>query len=91
VICNSMVKHELAGGEYNRRRAECEEGVRALSARRPGLRSLRDVDRVELDASRERMADAVYRRCRHVVEENRRVLELVEALDSPRPPGGRSD
>src|SRR5205809_4284333 len=28
VICNTMVKHELAGGEYNRRREECEAGVR---------------------------------------------------------------
>ena len=30
VICNTMVKHELSGGEYNRRREECEEGVRIL-------------------------------------------------------------
>ena len=28
VICNSMVRHELASGEYNRRRADCEAGVK---------------------------------------------------------------
>src|SRR5271166_6264869 len=31
VICNTMVRHHLAGGEYNRRREECELGVRALA------------------------------------------------------------
>src|SRR5258707_13203657 len=31
VICNTMVKHELAHGEYNRRREECDEGVRVLA------------------------------------------------------------
>ena len=38
VICNSMVRHELAAGEYNLRRAECERGVALLApvaARRP--------------------------------------------------------
>ena len=28
VVCNTMVKHELSGGEYNQRRADCEDGVR---------------------------------------------------------------
>ncbi len=36
IICNTMVKHELSGGEYNRRRAECEEGVKILSKWYPG-------------------------------------------------------
>src|ERR1700681_3405899 len=30
VVCNTMVKHEHAGGEYNRRREECERGVKTL-------------------------------------------------------------
>ena len=28
VICNTMLKHKHSGGEYNRRREECEAGVR---------------------------------------------------------------
>jgi len=48
VICNSMVKHELAGGEYNRRRADCETGVRILNRNLPHVRALRDSCR-ELD------------------------------------------
>ena len=48
VICNTMVKHELAGGEYNTRRAECEEGVRLLSRSLPNVGSLRDVSLADL-------------------------------------------
>ena len=43
VICNSMVHHELAGSEYNRRREQCEEGVARLKTVLPGVRALRDV------------------------------------------------
>jgi galactokinase len=82
VICNTMVKHDLAIGAYNRRRAECEEGVRALATMGGRtIRALRDVGSVELGAGRDRLDDVVYRRCRHVVRENRRVLELVTALE----------
>jgi len=53
VICNTMVKHKLqAGGEYNVRRAECEEAVRKLSASLPQIRSLRDVSSEELARNR---------------------------------------
>ena len=80
VICNSMVKHELAAGEYNARRAECEEGVRLLAGKLPGIRSLRDVRMEELEKYREVMPETIYRRCRHVIGENGRVLQAVEAL-----------
>src|SRR3954447_22038788 len=35
VVCNTMVKHELASGEYNVRRDQCEAGVRILSSHLP--------------------------------------------------------
>ena len=44
VVVNSGVHHALASSEYNRRRAECEEGVRILASLRAGVRSLRDVE-----------------------------------------------
>ncbi len=54
VICNTMVKHEHASGEYNRRREECEEGVRLLSKRiRRNPCSPRCFDR-PVDAARRR-------------------------------------
>lgn len=43
VICNTNVKHNLAGGEYNQRRADCEASVRYLQQFLPGIRALRDI------------------------------------------------
>jgi galactokinase len=80
VICNTMVKHELANGEYNRRRSECETGVRLLAAHLPHVRALRDVTLADLEKYRADLSPVVYRRCRHVVSENDRVLQCVEAL-----------
>jgi len=81
VICNTMVKHSVAGGEYNQRRAECEEGVAILAKHRPGVRALRDVTLAELAAYERELPATVARRCRHVVHENARVLEAAAALD----------
>jgi galactokinase len=74
VICNTMVKHQLSGGEYNQRRAQCEEGVRILQKSAPGTKALRDVTAEQLQAHRAEMPDVVYRRCLHVVQEDERVL-----------------
>jgi galactokinase len=80
VICNSRMKHRHAGGEYNRRRAECEAGVAAFAARRSGIHSLRDVEADELKAAQATLDPVVYRRCRHVLEENARVGAMRRAL-----------
>ena len=82
VICNTMVKHELAGGEYNRRRQECEEGVRILSRSIPGIKALRDVTPQQLSSSVNVMPPVIYKRCRHVVEENERTVQAAELLRS---------
>jgi galactokinase len=80
LICNSMIKHAHASGEYNRRRADCEAGVRALAAALPGIRALRDVTPPDLEAHRARLDERVFRRCRHVVTENDRVIRAAAAL-----------
>jgi galactokinase len=85
VVCNSMVRHELASGEYNRRRADCEEGVKLLQPHLPGIRALRDVSVSDLEAWERALPATVYRRCRHVVTENQRVVEAAEALRSSDP------
>ena len=82
VICNTMVKHELAGGEYNRRREECEEGVRMLSKSIPGIKALRDVTPQQLSSAIDAMPPVIYNRCLHVVEEIQRVLQAVDCLRS---------
>jgi galactokinase len=81
VICNTMVKHEIAAGEYNRRRAECEEGVRLLSGRIGKLSALRDLSLQDLERVRDLLPATIYKRCRHVAGENQRVLDAAVALE----------
>ena len=82
VICNSMVKHVLASGEYNRRRADCETGVGILKKSLLQVSALRDVSPQQLESHRQDLPDVVYRRCRHVTTENQRVLDAAGALRS---------
>ena len=82
VVCNSMVRHSHAGGEYNQRRAQCEAGVRHLSVQRAGIRALRDVTLDEFAALATGMEALVLRRCRHVIGENARVLAAAAALEA---------
>lgn len=81
VICNTMVKHELASGEYNRRRAECEEGVRTLRRVLPEIQALRDVTLGRLEEHRALLDATVYRRCHHVITENNRVKSAMRAFE----------
>jgi galactokinase len=80
IICNTMVKHELASSAYNERRAQCEEGVRVLARDYPNVKALRDVTIEQLEAHRSELSEVVYRRCRHVITENARVIAAGEAL-----------
>lgn len=82
VVANSMVHHAHAGGEYNKRRAACEEGVAELAPAIGGnITALRDVTPEMLKAHRHLLSEMVWRRCRHVVSENARVLDAAEALE----------
>lgn len=80
-IVNSMVRHELSGGEYAQRRRQCEEAVGALAARGHAVRALRDVDEGLLEELRGLVPEVVFRRARHVVSENRRTLAAAEAME----------
>src|SRR5262245_50854576 len=81
VVCNTMVKHELASSEYNRRRAECEAGAELLARFLPGVRALRDVTPDELESCERELPEVIYHRCRHVIGENARVMEAAAALE----------
>ena len=82
VICNSMVKHSHAGGEYNERRAEVDEGSHAVRASNPKIQELRDATMADLDAARAAMSENAYLRCRHIITENARVQQAAAALES---------
>lgn len=77
IVIDSQIRHQHASGEYRTRRAECEQACAALNIER-----LRDVDPVSLDLADtlEALPAPLGRRARHVVNENRRVVQMVDAL-----------
>jgi galactokinase len=80
VICNTGVKHKLAGGEYNSRRQECEEAVRSLKKALPEIRALRDVNMKQLEQYRGLLSEIASKRAEHIITENERVLKAMGAL-----------
>jgi len=77
VVLDSAVQRELSDSAYNQRRAQCEQAAEIL-----GVAALRDADQALLERHRERLDPVVYRRARHVVTENARVLEAAAALEA---------
>jgi galactokinase len=82
VICNTTVRHELAGGEYNERRASCERVVEAIAKSRPEVRALRDLTLEDLEHYRNQISDVDFRRSLHVITENDHVKDAKTALES---------
>jgi len=82
LIVDSGVPRSLAASAYRERRAECEEAVRRLQALYPQVRALRDVTPEMLAEAQAALPENLRRRARHVVNENRRVLDSVAALRS---------
>ena len=78
IIVNSNVPHDLVTGEYNTRRQQCERAAAFF-----GVKALRDVSVAqfkEKEAELTALDPLVAKRARHVVTENQRVLDAVEAL-----------
>jgi galactokinase len=80
VVMDTKVSHRLVDGGYAARRAACEEGSKQM-----GVSSLRDVQVSDLARAESLLEPLVYKRVRHVVTENARVLETVELLKSSGP------
>src|SRR5205807_2338028 len=81
VICNTMVRHAIAMGEYNARRSQCEEGAKLLSRTRPGISALRDATLEDLERHGNVLPPEILKRCRHVISENQRVVAAAAALE----------
>lgn len=80
VICNTMVRHSVVGGEYNQRREECEAGAHFFAERKRGVRALRDVSMEDFQKQEADLPETLRKRCRHVITENERVTRAAEAL-----------
>ena len=77
-IINSNVKHDLVTGEYNSRRQECEQAAKFF-----GVKALRDVSPEQFHARENELkaeSELTYKRAKHVVYEDQRVLDAVQAL-----------
>jgi galactokinase len=85
VVCNSLVKHSVATGEYRVRRRELEEGQAVLRTTFPGLRDLGDATLDQLNQCQHEMSHTAFIRCRHVVTENARVRSARAAMFSGNP------
>jgi galactokinase len=80
VIADSHKKRGLVDSEYNTRRAECERAVEILKQTLPEVKALRDVSVEDLERNLERLPPITGKRARHVITENARTLEGVQAL-----------
>ncbi len=75
VVMDTSTRRGLVDSAYNERRSQCEEAARFF-----GVKSLRDVSVERLNVERGMLDDLIMRRARHVVTENARVLDAVQAM-----------
>jgi galactokinase len=75
IVCNSGVKHELVGGEYNELRKNCERAANKL-----GAKTLRAVELKTVEANKDKLEKREYECARHVVSEIQRVIAGERAL-----------
>jgi galactokinase len=75
LVMDTQVQHAHSTGGYRARRASCERGAALM-----GVRSLRDVAVADLGRAEELMDEVTFRRVRHIVTENQRVLDTVRLL-----------
>ncbi len=73
LIADTAVRRNLSGSAYNERRAQCEAAAAAL-----GVPALRDATQPMLDAAH--LEPLIYKRARHIIGEDERVLACVAAL-----------
>jgi galactokinase len=81
VAVHTGINRKLDSSTYNERVDQCKIGLDIINREHSGLSSLRDVTLDLLEQHRRVMPDVIYRRCRHVITENRRVLEAVDAIE----------
>ncbi|MFF0909470.1 galactokinase [Microbacterium enclense] len=80
LVIDTLVEHAHSSGGYRERRASCEKGAAAFD-----VAALRDLGVGDLPRAAEILDDVTFRRVRHIVTENQRVLDTVAALDADGP------
>ena len=81
ILSNTKKKHALGDSKYNERRSECEKGFEILHSAMPEKNCLGEISVKEFEANKHLIKDEVIlKRIKHVIYEDERVLESVEAL-----------
>jgi galactokinase len=80
VVCNSMVKHSVASGEYGVRHRQVMEGQAAVLTLFPSVGDLGGATLAQLEQARPSISHESYQRCRHILSDNARVLKAKEAM-----------
>jgi galactokinase len=80
LVTHSGVNRRLPAGGYNSRRDECTSALALLGQSMPGLSFLVELTLDQLETNRALLGDTLFRRCRHVVTENRRVRAACQAM-----------
>lgn len=81
VIADTKMRRTLTSGEYNKRRADCEEAVRILRAELPAIKSLRDIPVETFNQYASQLPERIEKRARHVVEEIERTQRAIPLLE----------
>jgi galactokinase len=80
LVIDTRTSHSHADGGYASRRRSCEDGARRL-----GVGSLRALGPDDLPRAAAQLDGQTYRRVRHIITENQRVLDTVAALRTSGP------
>ncbi|MEP6646724.1 MAG: galactokinase [Saprospiraceae bacterium] len=79
ILINTKVKHKLVDSDYNNRAEDCKKGVALIQKKYPDVKSLRDVTPEMISDAM--LPELLKKRCLFVLEENVRVLKMVDALN----------
>jgi galactokinase len=79
LVINSGISHQHAGGEYNQRRAECEQACQLLNIKELRAFTPKDLAKLEI------LPEVLKRRARHVITENERVHAAVKSIEEKNP------
>src|SRR5215218_3137930 len=82
VVCHTGSERRLGASAYNERRSQCEAAVATIAEREPDVTALRDVTPSMLEQARDRLDAVPFARASHVVAENARVLETIDAFQA---------
>lgn len=82
VVADTTARRKLTSGEYNNRRAACEQAVRWLQSDLPGIGSLRDVSLADFNRLAPGLPAEIEKRARHVVEEIERTRQAIALLQA---------